>query len=358
MQSPNDSPRGRLLENYVCARIVDMTGIDIGLFDYDRHNAIYFFLLNGNEDIYLRYGGRDKVAGDTYLHLDSFTRALESGLELHKAHQAGEWTPPEKPAPRYPKDVPMLRENTIERGRCVECHLIADFTLQQKELDGTLDTRRDLFPAPDIKKLGIELDVPTGLGVKTVTGPAKAAGMAPGDRIIALEGAAVYTFGDFQYRYADVDRDAESLSITVARGDATEGLTIGLPKQWWRTDTFYRFWTVEPQLYFFARPLSAEEKRALDLPVNGFASEVDEVDPGAKPLRLHTLQVGDIITAVNGVSEDPICDNAEFYIILNTPAGGDYTMTVLRDGERLEMTARSYRQYFRKEEPRSVEVRR
>lgn len=39
------SPRGQLLSQYVCARITTMKNIDIGLFDFDRHNALYYFVM-------------------------------------------------------------------------------------------------------------------------------------------------------------------------------------------------------------------------------------------------------------------------------------------------------------------------
>jgi hypothetical protein len=47
--TPKNSPRGQLMQKFVLARIVAMNGIDIGLFDYDRHNALYFFILNADE---------------------------------------------------------------------------------------------------------------------------------------------------------------------------------------------------------------------------------------------------------------------------------------------------------------------
>src|SRR5215470_9991669 len=70
-----------LMQKFVLARIVAMDGIDIGLFDYDRHNALYFFILNADEQIYLRYGGRDAEDATTYLNLESLELALRAGLD-------------------------------------------------------------------------------------------------------------------------------------------------------------------------------------------------------------------------------------------------------------------------------------
>ena len=62
---------GKQLSQYVCLRIVRMDDVDVGLFDRDWNNTIYFFALNADEKIYFRYGGRDSASPDTYLNMDS-----------------------------------------------------------------------------------------------------------------------------------------------------------------------------------------------------------------------------------------------------------------------------------------------
>ena len=42
--SPIDSSRGKLLSQYVCARIIRIDDVDLGLFDWDRHNTLYYFI--------------------------------------------------------------------------------------------------------------------------------------------------------------------------------------------------------------------------------------------------------------------------------------------------------------------------
>src|ERR1041385_491748 len=88
--SPPDSPLGRLLSQYVCVRIVRMDDVDIGLFDRDWSNAIYYFALNADEQIYMRYGGRDSQSPDTYASLDSLRIALEQTLAVHQKYLKGE----------------------------------------------------------------------------------------------------------------------------------------------------------------------------------------------------------------------------------------------------------------------------
>src|SRR5207247_6149426 len=145
---------------------------------------------------YMRYGGRDSQSPDTYLNLSSLELALKQALELHRRYQQGELKRTERPKPLYPREIPLLVKRTLAHNQCVECHLIGDYQNLHREQDGTLDKLRDLYRSPDIKTIGIFLDVAKGLAVKEARGAVQAAGMKAGDRIAALNEAPVWTFGD------------------------------------------------------------------------------------------------------------------------------------------------------------------
>jgi len=259
--TPKNSQRGQLMQKFVLARIVAMNGIDIGLFDYDRHNALYFFILNADEQIYLRYGGRDAEDAMTYLNLQSLELALRAGLDRHELYKQGKLVKQPRPAPFYPEQITLLKRNEIDRRRCVECHMIGDYLAQQAEQAGKLDRPRMLHPSPDLKTIGIHLDVPKGLVIKNAEGAAAKAGMQTGDTITEIGGAKVLTFGDLQYRYGKTNRNAHRIEFTIDRSGERKTLSVELPAEWWLTDTRYRFWSVEPMLYFKTRPLTAEQKR-------------------------------------------------------------------------------------------------
>ena len=211
--SPTESPRGKLLSQYVCARITRMDNIDVGLFDRDWNNTLYYFVMNADEQIYMRYGGRDARSPDSYLNLASLELALAKGLELHDQYQRGELKKADRPKPLFPREIPLLVERTISRNACVECHLIGDYLNVHREQDGKLDKLTHMYRSPDIRTLGIELDVPKGLVVKEIRDAVAAAGMQPGDRITAINGTQVWTFGDLQYHYDKVNRNAERIQI-------------------------------------------------------------------------------------------------------------------------------------------------
>ncbi len=231
-------------------RITSMNSVDIGLFDYDRHNAVYYFAMNADEQIYLRYGGRDASSPDAYLNLDSFELALEAGLRQHRRYRSNQLPRLRRPEPLYPENIPLLDEEVLSLGRCVECHLIADYQLLEREFNGTLNKLQDMFVYPDIRTIGIHLDVPKGLVVGKATGAVAAAGLRPGDLIVALNDASVLTFGDLQHLYNKVPRDATRIELSVQRTDGVETLTVDLPREWWYTDIYHRYWTVDTQAFF------------------------------------------------------------------------------------------------------------
>ena len=325
-----------------------MDGVDIGLFDRDWHNTLYFFALNADEQIYLRYGGRDSRSQDSYLNLNSLELALEKGLELHRLYREGRLQKTERPKPLFPREIPLLAQRTAALNRCVECHLIGDFLNIQREREGTLDKLSHVYRSPDIRTLGIELDVPKGLVVKQVSGPAEFAGMRPGDRIAELEGTPVWTFGDLQYRYDKVRRDARTVALAVERQGSRVPLSVALPDRWWWTDITYRQSSVDPRVYFDSRPLTDSEKQEFGLPRNGFASAVTRTDMFAQMTKSHELKVGDIIFSIDGVERDDTADTAELYIKLRKTAGDVVTLGVMRDGRRLPMKLTTYRLGFRK----------
>jgi hypothetical protein len=346
--SPKDSALGRQLTQYVCLRITRMDETNFALFDRDWNNAVYFFVMNADERIYMRYGGRDSQSPDTYLDLASMELALKQGVELHQRYLKGELQMAEPPKPRYPREIPLLVQRTFAQHQCVECHLIGDFQNIQREQEGTLDKLAHLYRSPDIKTIGIHLDVPKGLVVKEAQGAVQAAGMKPGDRITKWNGTPVWTFGDVQYRYDKVDRQAKQVQIAVDRDGRSIDLTAALPDRWWWTDLRFRQSSVDPRLDFEDRPLTDAEKRKLGLKPDGFASQVKYVAEFAKIRKTHELRTGDIIVGVDGVERDEMANTAELFIKLRKKAGESVRLDVIRDGQRIQMPLKTYILSFRK----------
>ncbi len=346
--SPKSSPRGKLLSQYVSVRVIRNDDMDIALFERDWNNTIYFFMMNADERIYMRWGGRDARGPYTYLNLDSLENALAQGLELHRLNQAGGLPGWERPKPRSAREIPPLVERTYARRQCVECHLIGDFDLIHKEETGTLDKLRDMYRWPDIRTLGVDLDIPKGLVVKESKGAVQSAGMRAGDKIRSLEGTPVFSYADLQFRLDKVPRNAKQLQIGVERGSEKPVLTVALPERWWLTDLRFRQLSIDPRAEFDTRPLTAEEKKKLNLKPDGFAGEVTRIGGFAEMLKLHTLKPGDVVTAVDGVDRDDIANTPDLFIKLRRKAGDVIVLDVLRAGQPMKMEVKTQRMYFRK----------
>lgn len=350
--TPASSSRGKLLSQYVRARITTMTGVNIAHFDRDWHNSLYYFVINADEDIYLRYGGRDEVAATTYLDLESLELALEIGLREHRRFlETGERPGVDEPEPQplKPADYRLLKENIIDSGRCTECHLIGDYSMQEKELAGLLDPIQDLYRSPDIKAIGLHLDIPKGLLLEKTTGATAEAGIQAGDLITSLNGHRVLTFGDLQYRYDQVPRrTAKAIVLGVEREGEAHEFTVDLPFEWWKSGLEFRHWTVEPRLFFAAEPLTDEEKVERNLPSDGFASRVTEVEIEAVISDYHSLEVGDIVTAVNDRKQDALTGDLEAHIKIRFPPESELKLTVLRGEASVEVLLKTQRLNFRK----------
>src|SRR5260370_40813849 len=109
--------------------------------------------------------------------------------------------------------------------------------------------------------------------------------MKAGDRIAKINGPTVWTFGDLQYRYDQVDRKAQRIEMTVERSGNSIDLAIALPRRWWWTDGRFRQSSVEPRPYFEDRTLTDAEKPTRGLKPDGFASEVKFVGEFAKMMK-------------------------------------------------------------------------
>lgn len=330
-----------------------MEGVDISHWNFDFHNSLGYFITNADEYIYARYGGRDARAAESYLSLDSLQIALEAGLLQHELYQQGKLPERTRSEPFYPRDIPQLNQYVVKQRNCVECHHIADYRAQQLELEGKLDKLRTMFPFPDIRNIGIELDVPKGLVVDQATEAVAEAGLQPGDRITGINGVPVITFADLQYEYDKIPRESRHFELEIDRGGSRHVLSVDLPALWWKYDVGFRYWSIDPLIYFDAEPIPADEKQELGLPAESFASRVSEIDPIAPQLGLHQLEVGDVIVGVNGVASDPTLPDARLYLRLNVTPGEPAQLTVLRDGQRSEMKIKTKRQFYRKSIPKT-----
>ena len=311
------NPRGKiakLLRDYVCIRIADLTGVDIGLFEFDPDSTLYCFILNADEQIYMRFGGRDDESAETFLNAESLEIALERGLEQHEKQKAADAPKPKRPDPFFPRDYPDIKNDEIAKGKCVHCHHLGQAKTKMLQSQGKLDRMKDMWIYPDIKRLGLQIDPEKGLEIDGVEGVAK----------------------DALNKHP---MESKTLKLTVLRKDEEVELELPLGK-WWRvTDIARRAGThaLEPFPEFWGKELDKSEKRKLGIKEDEFGLEITKfwVKTNAQAAG---VQVGDVVYAVDDLTTIEYTTNPTTWIRLNKDAGDTITVKVLRNGKKLEFS--------------------
>ncbi|MGI9242902.1 MAG: hypothetical protein ACR2RV_19040 [Verrucomicrobiales bacterium] len=125
MRPEIDSPLGKLQQQFVRLRIVNMAEVDVGLFDFDFDTTFALFVLNGEKNIYLRYGGRVDAGPDAMLSGKGLEKALARGLEAHRQWKSGELELPPPPKPLPAQSFPNVL-NVVKKNQCVHCHQVGE----------------------------------------------------------------------------------------------------------------------------------------------------------------------------------------------------------------------------------------
>lgn len=274
--APKNSAILRLYEQYVLLRVTDLRGIDVGLYDFDPDSTLYCFVVNADERILLRYGGRDDEAADKYFNEKSLQIALERGLEQHKLAREGKLPGQDRPRARFPGEYPDVKRETIDKDKCVHCHHMGSGKTRAAMAASKLDKLKDLWSYPEVGRLGITLDPERPTRVTKADGAADQAGMKAGDEIAQVAEHGVLTFGDLQERLDKVPAGAETLELTVLREGAAKKLKVKLPELWRVTKIERRssVHALEPFPEFWGKDLDAAAKKKLGIKDQDFASEV------------------------------------------------------------------------------------
>src|SRR5256712_5285219 len=99
------------MDRFVCVRVVQAWGLDLSLFQFDWRLTWSVSLMNGDKEIYGRFGPRFQD------DLEGLKRALEGSLELHKSYPANKEELAGKKEIAIPWKVPEEMPAIVERGK-------------------------------------------------------------------------------------------------------------------------------------------------------------------------------------------------------------------------------------------------
>ena len=235
-----------LLDQYVCVRVVQANGMDLGLFQFDYDQSFAAFLMNGDKTIYGHYGTRShQTQSENDVSLEGFAEALEAGLDVHagypgnKSELAGK-QPQSQPRYGTPEQFPRLTSYASKldyegkvAASCIHCHQVGESLHTVLRDDGKPIPTQQLFPYPHPKILGFVMDPKQRATILRVDADSLAEknGFRAGDKILSIKGQSILSTGDIQWVLHNA-ADEEQLPVSIERGGRPKQLALTLAPGW------------------------------------------------------------------------------------------------------------------------------
>jgi len=300
--------------------------MDLRRFEFDHDLTWFAFLLNADETIYGRYGGRDATSAEARLSLKGLRFALKSALEAHE-------TPP---PPMALAGKPMRAEDYAvaqsHRG-CIHCHNVNEFRRADLKASGKWD-RDSIWVYPLPENVGLTLDVDEGNRVAAVAlgSAAHRAAFKPGDRLVRLNGYPVASIADAMYALHKAPRKGSVAAVWLRDGKEESG-TLPLADGWRKTNVTWRpsMLDILPSMPLSGDDLTASEKKALGLAESRAAIRQD--DDVHASLKAAGIRGRDVVIGFDGKALDGTIRDLLGFVRRNYLVGDTIIINVIRDGK-------------------------
>jgi hypothetical protein len=348
----------KLLDEFVCVRIVQANGLDLSLFQYDYDQSFTAFFLNADKTIYGRYGTRShETESERDVSVEGFGKALAGALELHKQYPADKGALAAKRgaaiAVPVPEEFPSLQGRYGSRldyqgnvvKSCIHCHQVGEaLRLVYREKKEPIP-EQVLYPYPLPEVFGLTFDPKEKATVLKVAAGSTAAsdGFQPGDEIATLKEQPLLSIADVQWVLHNAG-DSGRLTAEVLRAGKKLNMVLTLEAGWRRRgDISWRAtsWDLRRMTTGGMRldNLSAEERAKLGLAEKVLALRARHVgEYGAHAAAKNAgFRKGDVLVEVDGKS-DPLTESQLMSRFANEKHPGDRVpVVVLREGKRLPL---------------------
>jgi hypothetical protein len=326
-------PLDTVADSFVRVRLTRLSGLDLSLFDFDFDLSWAAMMLNADEIVYGRYGGRDATSIDGRLSVAGLSHAMHHALALH---QAGAGHKPNRTKPIKIEDYPAAKLR--KRNDCLHCHLVNEFrrydALQAKTWTAEA---RWVYPLPE--NIGLTLELDRGNVVKAVADQSTAAktGLKPGAILKELNGYPLGSSADVQYALHQAPTTG-TIALTWTDGGEPRHGKLALSAGWRFTDTTWRpsLLNIIPSPEFSGADLSAEDKKGLNFPATQAICRQDKFVHST--LKAAGFLKDDIITGVNGQAIPGTMDDFQAHLRRTYLSGDTVTINIVRNGEKRALT--------------------
>ncbi len=309
--------------------------MDLNVFEFDFDLTWAAFLMNANDKVYGRFGGRDAKGADTRNSLEGLRFAMQQALTEHrKAPNAKPETPSEKPL--YINQVPAAKSY---RG-CIHCHQVKEILRQEAINTGTWN-RDSIYTYPLPENVGLTLDRIRGNLVNDVKPGSLAAkaGLKMGDVLQTLNGAAVNSFADAQHALHKAPAKG-TIPIAWQRDGKTLNGMLPVNDGWRRTNVTWRPSLLDllPALTVYGSDLTLKEKKALGLDEKRLAFRQEPpVHSAAKAMG---VLENDVILGIDNKALEMSMEQFLGHVRQNYLVGEAATLNVLRNGKRVDLNVK------------------
>lgn len=249
------------MRQFVCVRLVQMGGVDLGLYQFDPHVSWALFFMHADKTIYGRYGSasptaKRSIADSNPNHtLAGLKAALTRALALHQQYKddakaraktfaaktgtAPRWRYAEKtPAARKYKRLGRVKGKDTKS--CVHCHEVHRTQIDSHFMTKTRIPDRLLWVYPRPSVLGLTMSRDRCAQVTRVAQDslASAAGVRVGDDIVTLAGQPLVSEADIRWVLHNFPDEGGALPLQVSRDGKVEDLTLELEPLWRRKEDF------------------------------------------------------------------------------------------------------------------------
>jgi hypothetical protein len=346
-----------LLDQYVCVRVIQANGMDLGLFQFDYDQSFAVFLMNVDKTIYGRYGTRShQTRSEEDVSLEGFAEALEAGLQIHAGYPANRRQlagkqPQTTPGYTTPEQFPHLKTFSTKldyegkvAASCIHCHQVGESFRTVLRDEGKPIPSELLFPYPHPKVLGLIMDPKQRATVAWVEPDSTAArdGFRAGDEMLSLAGQPLLSLADIQWVLHHT-KDEMELAVSIRRGGQTTDTKLTLVPGWrgrgdisWRATSWdlRRMTTGGMHLEDLPPDRRAERK----LGNNSLALEATYLGEWGEHAHAKNqgFKPGDVIVSLAGQSRR-MRESDFFAQLVNRPIGEEVAVGVLRGEQPVEL---------------------
>lgn len=327
---------------FVRARLTRIDDLDLTrfVFDYDLTFAVLF--MNPDGGIYGRYGGRDERNAENRQSLAGLRHAMRAALARHRG---GSGPAPVLAGREDATPYPLVRQfpQARRRGECFHCHEVKEVMIDHLRESGKWTAEMAWrYPLPE--RVGFALDIDRGDEVAAVVpeSAAAAAGLARGDVVEFLGGAAVASLADAQYGLDHAPWEGET-EVVWRRGDDPQlrrGV-LRLEAGWKRSNLLWRksMMKLVPVLDLTGGPLGADERAGLELGMDVLAFRLEGFIYPA--LQRAGVRKGDVLVGLGGEQPGNLdSEGIDAFVASRFQKGDRMAITVIRGGERMAFEVR------------------